>query len=920
MTIPEKKIEVFISSACSTNTDKHKYNIARAGLKNLIEATNIAKAYTFESDGASSVPAGQQYKFALEDSDVCIFFIDNEDGVPDGVAKEISIAKKHNIKSIYYFCSQFSTEETRLEKSLMGSTQVRTKKINSFEDFISQGATDLIDEIVSIYKSYCKGRLEWKDNTFEDAEINKIDSVISANSLIFDGSIARKEILDNIDCCNTYFYKLILGRSGKKVENSDTFDELCAEFLPVLFEGVGVDEKSFNMLKGELKKQQPESYYLVTEKRLDAIKAFYNGHLSECVSILDEALALAKSKSLSDWVINDILIDLRNQHSALKQAQNRFSFNSIYQKELQESASAVYYPLIDRFDSEYYKELLTNMSKYVTESPYTITLGSGLRTEIESLSSSYVLALYNGSLTHLNMLYKKIFLLAFYSAEKYSNWSFRKLLIKISIFGADKKEIDGIMRYFSDILGKMNAEDAYEIYCFANNIPIAHKLFSAKLEAFRIVGYILDDEQFNAVWSELRKLMFAWIEDDDATDVVANHIFSVLDEVCYRIEHEQIADIVCNCLNLRRNRFYDELFRIITKLNLSNLTIETSHNLLSAISEIVADGNERKHISTLSVALYTLRNHSHTLTKTLDKTISEHMPDFYAGIYKLETSTRTDDLSAFIENYTALILERNQTQGKDGQYSIYGDRPHRAVKLIIQQSKSEFDMGLITSAFRASYDTLLSPRQTFAEKIEAIDLMIYLIMSYDNDVICSKGVSAEILNNKNLIESGKDAMANLSEINLKLCALLLYNCLGEDISTEVIEALAYIGDDKLSQIYASRAFESYLSVNCIELDQRLESTIIQNAVMWCNSPVLDVRWNAVRILFYLLSNPQNKNIVCNQLVKLMDSDNAYIKNSILRMIYRLKNIDIGTHEYIIQKARLDNDFTVRKLVAELYSE
>ncbi len=83
---------------------------------------------------------------------------------------------------------------------------------------------------------------------------------------------------------------------------------------------------------------------------------------------------------------------------------------------------------------------------------------------------------------------------------------------------------------------------------------------------------------------------------------------------------------------------------------------------------------------------------------------------------------------------------------------------------------------------------------------------------------------------------------------------------------------------------------------------------------------MDIRWNAVQILFLLLQNIENKNVVCNQLVKLMDTDNVYIKNKILRNIYLIKDVDFETYKYIIQKASVDTNYVVRKVANEVQME
>lgn len=114
---PGQKIKVFISSICGVE----KYDKVRAELKSAIEATQLADAYTFESKGASTLTAGDHYTFALEESDICIFLIDNADGIRPRVQGEIDTVKKYNIKALYYFCDENQKEKTALELLAFGS-------------------------------------------------------------------------------------------------------------------------------------------------------------------------------------------------------------------------------------------------------------------------------------------------------------------------------------------------------------------------------------------------------------------------------------------------------------------------------------------------------------------------------------------------------------------------------------------------------------------------------------------------------------------------------------------------------------------------------------------------------------------------------------------------------------------------------
>ena len=154
-----QKINVFISSICG---DKGKYDRVRAELKKVIEATEIAKVYLFEAEGAATMSAGAHYVYGLEDSDICIFLIDNADGVTPGVQKEIDTVRKNNIKALYYFCDETSKDETAVQQGLKGAQYAKSATIHKFDDLIENGARDLINDIIATYHHYCKNRLIWK--------------------------------------------------------------------------------------------------------------------------------------------------------------------------------------------------------------------------------------------------------------------------------------------------------------------------------------------------------------------------------------------------------------------------------------------------------------------------------------------------------------------------------------------------------------------------------------------------------------------------------------------------------------------------------------------------------------------------------------------------------------------------------------
>ncbi len=919
MIIPEQKIQIFISSACGDEPEKQKYNFVREALKALIESTGFAKAYVFESEGASTTSAGKHYTFALEDCDVCIFLIDNSDGVPPGVQKEIDTAKKHGIKSLFYFCDQSSKAETPLQKSLKGAKYAKSETIHDFKDLIKSGAIDLINDLVMIYKHYCKGRLTWHEESSTEQSVDISNVELS----IYSDSVAQKDVLTNIDACIEYFTKLILELSYDEVKKTGNIDQLCAAFLPVLFEGHTINEESLDSLLLEIKKHQTSQHFAVTKKRYEAIREYYSGNQEACINKLDEALEIAKQSDLAEWIIKDILIDLRNQDAFLGESQNTYSLRQKYQNELDNSQSLIYYPLMDRFDSNYYEGIIEEAIKYKTQTPSTITFGHSLGKHIKLLAGIYVLAMYNGSLTHIQVLYERIKYITFYCATKYSNWSIKKLLLKITIIDGKQKEIDGMIRCCGDLLSKMNGDDAYEIYSFTNNKPIAHQRFITKLEAFRIINYYMEDEEFNLTWVELYELICQWVEDENSIVVIGGHIFSALEGSYLRISQDQLIKIICNCIHNNKRRFYDEILNLIRKcVNLDQALPENTTKLLEVIINIVRNPDERTHINSLKSALFTIRKKYRELTEELDRVIADEMPDFYNSTYRLETTVEENaEMPIFLKSYITQVQIDNEEQGKNGIFFGRGNQLHITIKNIVQDSTAQFSNDLIDSAFKASCDTLLKENQTIEAKMDAIELLVYLLKSQSKIQDRNKDKIRELLLNKPKLETANSIMTNLSETNLRFSTLLLYNCLDEDITVGLLETLAYIRDDTLSNRKASAAFLNYLEAsNSTVSDIQLEHIILQQAIEWSVDSDLDIRWNAVQILFLLLRNLNNKNVVCNQLIKLMDTDSVHIKNKILRNIHLLKDIDFETFKYIIQKATVDTNYVVRKVVNEVQME
>ena len=913
---PGQKIKVFISSICGVE----KYDKVRAELKKAIERTQLVDVYTFESRGASTLPAGDHYILALEDSDICIFLIDNADGIKAGVQAEIDTVKKHNIKALYYFCDETQKEKTALEQSLMGARFAKSKSVHSFSELSREGAQALIDDIVAVYHYYCTGRIVL--NSGENDEIQAVDVVGTEKYQL---PIIPKSTLKNVDKCRDYFLKFVLGYSRGRypgeMENTSEFDDWGLQFLPILFEGKSIKYFNTAMYLDALKAQQDDGHYQVVQIRWQAIQAYFAEDIKKCVEYLETALSLAKETNQPTWVIKDILVDLRNVHWTCCTARNEYS-DTPAQKELTESSEELYYPILDRIHESLHEKYIEGLYKKKIGSPYSVTIGNNLDPYGEMLASSLIVSMYNGSLTHILLIYEKIRDFVFYLSCKYDDWNLRLNLYKLAIFAGNEKEIKGIQDSFPEVLNNLTADEAKSIMDFCLNHPIKYKRLSSQLLAFGSVGYFLDDKYYESYEKSIVSEIKSWLNSDTPVVAIGQDIFRCLSGVAYRMSQDILSEICCQFIDRHYSRWYMDMFKFIaTRIDLRKMSNSSAKALVEHINYVLDNEKERVQIEYSPAFLCVLRKQNRALTEGMDKRIAKYLSGYYEGIYKLETTeNKNRDMPAFVKEYIERIRKSTETQGKDGVYFGYGAREIATVRSILLEKGLMCDGNTMDMLVSVVADTLLISKEGISAKLDAIALLICLAVKYPEDYTRNQGVYEKLFAQQNAIEAADNSIisSNIDSISLKIGLQLLYISMGKDVYADILELMPYIQGNVTTTIAVTNLIVEYLeNSDDVMLPARVEAAILQNVLQWLHSEYTDIRWNATRILLTMSRNPENSGIVNHQLVNLIDSDSVYIKNLIIRHLHKMNGITDGTKEYIISKCKQDANFVVRMVCDEV---
>ena len=913
---PGQKIKVFISSICGVE----KYDKVRADLKSAIESTQLADAYTFESKGASTLSAGSHYTWALEDSDICIFLIDNADGINPGVQAEINTVKKHNIKALYYFCDETQKEKTGLEQSLMGAQFAKSKTVHSFSELSQDGAQALIDDIIAIYHYYCTGRIV--SNFGENDEIQAVDVVGTEKYKL---PTIPKSTLKNVDKCRDYFLKFVLGyHRGRYLDESgktSEFDDWGIQFLPILFEGKSIKHFNTAMYLDALKAQQDNEHYQVVQIRWQAIQAYFAGDIEKCVEHLEAALNFAKETNQPTWIIKDILVDLRNQHWTRCAVRNEYS-DTPAQKELTESSEELYYPILDRIHESLHEKYIEGLYKKKTDSPYSVTIGDSLDQYGEMLASSLIVSMYNGSLTHILLIYEKIRDFVFYLSCKYDDWNLRLNLYKLAIFEGKEKEVKGIQDSYPEVLNNLTADEAASIMDFCLNHPIKYKRLSIQLLAFGSVGYFLDDKCYESCEKSIVGEIKSWLSSDTSVMAIGQNIFKCLSGVAYRMSQDMLSEICCQFIDRHYSRWYMDMFKFIANcIDLRKMSDASAKALVEHINCVLGSEKEREQIKYSPVFLCVLRKQNRSLTEEMDKKIAEYLPSYYEDTYKLETTEdENQDMPVFVKQYIERIRKSNETQGKDGVYFGHGICEIATVRSILLGKELICDTDTMDMLILVVADTLLISKEGISTKLDAIALLICIAVNYPEDYARNQEVYEKLFEQQNTIEVADNPIisSNIDSISLKIGLQLLYTAMGKNVYADILELMPHIQGDVSTTISVTHLIVEYLeSSENVMLPSKVEAIILQNVLQLLHSEYTDIRWNATRILLTMSRNPENCGIVNHQLVNLVDSNSVYIKNLIIRHLHKMNGITDETKEYIISKCKYDANFVVGMVCDEV---
>lgn len=899
-------LKVFISSRCGEGC--LEYTIVRRALKELLENTQMITSYVFEDTFPTTGKIVPEYLKHLDDSDICLFLIDNYDEkISEGLYTEIQRARATKKKSIYIFLNDETKDITQIQQDIINEKGVKMYVVHDFQELISVGYRSVLNDVLDKYHDYCLGRLL----PISEEEFESVNLDVDAFKII-ERAIPR-QLLVGFDETQNKIVELMRDWA-EPIKKTSGLDTYCANFLDVLLGKKKILSFNTALLLDELQKRQPKELTQVIEKRWKSIQAYYLDDLDLAIRILKELYNSIENKfQYPLWLKNDILIDLRN-FEIMNGNQNAITIYPESQTILDKSDAVVYYPTLDRFSENFYKEICEEHLKEYTKMPQTHILGNGIRTYAIHMTNCYVTAIYNGSWTQLAQFVHKLKYCVFEMIKNYDSTGIIAEFYSICIIDDNVKEFEKAFYKFGHLLHHCTHGEIREIYDRTNSIPLKYKRDKWKISVFKYLGYYFSDEDYLEISTEVVKIIESWTQSDNSLVSLGQGIIEALIFNHLRYDQEEICAFAVSWFQKEYKRYYCDLFKLLSYIDYTKIPETTTKALVTEITKIAGEGSQLDNQLFLEMLLSMRRCPKYTAK--IDALVSKYSHGFYKETYELEIGT---DLSQLIFNQIDKIQDRNIAQGKNGIIHSYGDYPYNIINNIIRQRRFTIRKSILISIIKVAKATLFSATQTINEKSQALQLLICLKLKkhrfmYDWDVFYK-----EILNNYSIVTktSFPDFEFECESRYLLEFNLLLFNIAFGNYEIDTLFDLlsVYNEIDPHEKIIVFESLKMLLSSCDIEvMDSVISTALLQFIIGNCHSDIKEVRLNALVCLVEYTDTKYGDSVV-KQIARMIDDEDYKIRLCILKHKKLIKKKDRSLYNHIVGKAKTDAHYLVRKAIS-----
>ncbi|WP_019229966.1 hypothetical protein [Sedimentibacter sp. B4] len=910
----ERKLTIFISSKID-----ERYKPIRHALKTLLMETGlVASVYAFEQEASSQNTQGA-YLSEVSRSDLCIFLIDNADGVSDAVYKEHKQAINTGIHRLYFFCDERIKDDIPLHSELRQSGETIYRTIHEFAEIPKVAYERAIQDLLDWYRKRAGNLDSGTDITSDvqptaEAHILQAGSLITLNKNVF-ARYSSKNILVRV--LNPYGEKLFPHEN----DSSTSCDNLCADFLRMVIGRKTFNIDIFTQLKDAVLSEPAVINDIadVLRIRFDAIAEFFSGNLNVCLTKICEAYKLIKGNaSVPEWLVNDIAIDMRNISDMLDQTKNQMQFSSEGQEILNQSAEMVYYPLLDRFAVNQKSKLLKEHFEMLTESPYTNRMGI-MNGAFDDIASCFNIAVRFGSLTNIRITCNRYAEVLFTKYVDCKDVRLFRELARMYILEQDEKSLSKVVKAYRNSVDAVTLDDIEVIIESIETVPFKHKQFESVCLLLEHFGYYMSDEQYKKQEDIFFAQSNAWCEDADSRIVSTGYfILRTAFSIIGRSDNMHLLELALTFFIKCIWRFCDETLKVLKHIDYAKCTEEIQTRVMEQLVTLLAMENLANNTQ-LNNAIIAYRKIATIDTSALDSAVKEKIPAFYNGVYDLEIGLDNNP-QVHLDKYINEARQRITPNESGVYYSSYTYNPCDIIRSILKAESIWLEADEISEMVTLIQDTILNENNQSDAKEGAILLAIYLRNTYPAHGAWEQFSELITAHEAEITNARFDSFFGGSGPNVvRYCYLLLKISLGCTSFEEVAIGFATMSSySERDFIRALRYLGNYLSDADIDMvDNGILGIILNFVLSVSEDKHSDALYYAIVALIELLHARSYATAALIRLSYLMVNADSNMKVLILRKVSKMDYIKTDIGQHILQNGRTNNHYFVKKLANEI---
>lgn len=711
-----RKIRVFISSKCGDSEPGKlgRFDQMRREIARRLDSSPVFAPYLWERGGASTANAERNYIGELNDSDICVIVIDNKDGVTPGVQKEIDQVIQTDKRALFYFVSEFSDVSTLLQKQLEGPSGRTYKIVQKIDDVPDCVVGDLQHDVLMLYRRWCNHDVVENQQALTTFDVS-------------DKAIIPSSALDSLPGLRGVFGQLIFNEAPCESENG--LDAELTKFASALYISHTTRHFDYSGLLKLSSEILPENYSQLICLRWQAINRYFCGLKSEAISILEQALEYARQSSIESWVVDDLLIDLRNIQIEVD-VDDPFGWK--YQESLSDNGREIVYPVVDRAVLDTLKNLEDNRIKKAIENYSSFTIGENALRFFKPLCKAFAAAACFGSLTHLSLIAVRMRDVVYYLCTLYRDANLNASLLKLTIATGRPGDAQGVLQAFNAIRFDSDSSLAKKVFDFCSGYSCLNSRSYALFEAFGELSCYLSETDYMQALSSFIKNAEDEMERAEVPENSPKAIFSAMRHSSDRLSLSWMIDYAVRSIAVDKSSWAIESLRFLSECNchFSELDNVTFAKLLDSLDCAIGSAVGPLNVSVFCDALMNIGVSVDDSRKDCINNLAMKLPANEHERYKAWTGFEADDSVAveMVKDAANRIREHNKTQGVSGYFAGGIANSLRSAKLLL--SMDQPPLQLAKELYGSCLGTLASPTYDVRGKVDACGALCSLVRQF----------------------------------------------------------------------------------------------------------------------------------------------------------------------------------------------